>query len=99
MLYMFMRKRLRFIEDIDFEFVYALHNFIATVEGQANASKGDTMVLLDDSNSYWWLVRVVKDGSIGISLEVNTACLAMLNVIQVTFLLSTLKPRRKDWRG
>lgn len=23
------------------------------------------MVLLDDSNSYWWLVRVVKDGSIG----------------------------------
>lgn len=52
-------------EDIDFEFVYALHTFVATVEGQANASKGDTMVLLDDSNSYWWLVRVVKDGSIG----------------------------------
>ncbi|TQB75778.1 hypothetical protein MPDQ_001742 [Monascus purpureus] len=51
-------------EDIDFEFVYALHNFVATVEGQANAAKGDTMVLLDDSNSYWWLVRVVKDGSI-----------------------------------
>ena len=23
------------------------------------------MVLLDDSNSYWWLVRVVKDSSIG----------------------------------
>ena len=38
---------------------------MATVEGQANATKGDTMVLLDDSNSYWWLVRVVKDGSIG----------------------------------
>lgn len=53
------------IEDIDFEFVYALHTFIATVEGQANATKGDTMVLLDDSNSYWWLVRVVKDSSIG----------------------------------
>lgn len=52
-------------EDIDFEFVYALHTFVATVEGQANASKGDTMVLLDDSNSYWWLVRVVKDSSIG----------------------------------
>ena len=57
---------LREIEDIDFEFVYALHTFVATVEGQANATKGDTMVLLDDSNSYWWLVRVVKDGSIGI---------------------------------
>ncbi|TLS22713.1 uncharacterized protein PpBr36_06028 [Pyricularia pennisetigena] len=51
-------------EDIDFEFVYALHTFVATVEGQANATKGDTMVLLDDSNSYWWLVRVVKDSSI-----------------------------------
>jgi hypothetical protein len=56
---------LRETEDIDFEFVYALHTFVATVEGQANASKGDTMVLLDDSNSYWWLVRVVKDSSIG----------------------------------
>lgn len=56
---------LRETEDIGFEFVYALHTFVATVEGQANATKGDTMVLLDDSNSYWWLVRVVKDGSIG----------------------------------
>lgn len=56
---------LRDIEDIDFDFVYALHTFVATVEGQANATKGDTMVLLDDSNSYWWLVRVVKDNSIG----------------------------------
>ena len=56
---------LRESEDIDFEFVYALHTFVATVEGQANATKGDTMVLLDDSNSYWWLVRVVKDSSIG----------------------------------
>lgn len=54
------------LEDIDFEFVYALHTFVATVEGQANATKGDTMVLLDDSNSYWWLVRVVKDSSIGV---------------------------------
>ena len=56
---------LREAEDIDFEFVYALHTFVATVEGQANATKGDTMVLLDDTNSYWWLVRVVKDSSIG----------------------------------
>lgn len=56
---------LHVLEDIDFEFVYALHTFVATVEGQANATKGDTMVLLDDSNSYWWLVRVVKDSSIG----------------------------------
>lgn len=56
---------LQYPEDIDFEFVYALHTFVATVEGQANATKGDTMVLLDDSNSYWWLVRLVKDSSIG----------------------------------
>ena len=57
---------LRETEDISFEFVYALHTFVATVEGQANATKGDTMVLLDDSNSYWWLVKVVKDTSIGV---------------------------------
>jgi hypothetical protein len=62
---------LREIEDIDFEFVYALHTFVATVEGQANATKGDTMVLLDDSNSYWWLVRVVKDSSIGEPLQLS----------------------------
>ncbi|OJJ35300.1 hypothetical protein ASPWEDRAFT_504966 [Aspergillus wentii DTO 134E9] len=70
-------------EDIDFEFVYALHNFVATVEGQANAAKGDTMVLLDDSNSYWWLVRIVKDGSIGYlpaeHIETPTERLARLN--------------------
>ena len=64
---------LREIEDIDFEFVYALHTFVATVEGQANATKGDTMVLLDDSNSYWWLVRVVKDGSIGEPFKIRAA--------------------------
>ncbi|CAJ2507075.1 Uu.00g082610.m01.CDS01 [Anthostomella pinea] len=58
-------------EDIDFEFVYALHTFVATVEGQANATKGDTMVLLDDTNSYWWLVRVVKDSSIGMDYVVS----------------------------
>ncbi|MCJ1433299.1 hypothetical protein MMC27_002658 [Xylographa pallens] len=74
---------LREIEDISFEFVYALHTFVATVEGQANAGKGDTMVLLDDSNSYWWLVRVVKDGSIGYlpaeHIETPTERLARLN--------------------
>ncbi|KAI5806999.1 hypothetical protein EDC01DRAFT_9938 [Geopyxis carbonaria] len=52
-------------EDIDFQMVYALHTFTATVEGQANAAKGENMVLLDDSNSYWWLVRIVRDSSIG----------------------------------
>ncbi|OJD30691.1 sh3 domain protein [Diplodia corticola] len=74
---------LRETEDIDFEFVYALHTFVATVEGQANATKGDTMVLLDDSNSYWWLVRIVKDSSIGYlpaeHIETPTERLARLN--------------------
>jgi len=45
--------------------MYALHSFAATVEGQANATKGDMLVLLDDTNSYWWLVRIVKDHSVG----------------------------------
>ncbi|EGC47992.1 SH3 domain-containing protein [Histoplasma capsulatum var. duboisii H88] len=68
------------IEDIDFEFVYALHTFVATVEGQANATKGDTMVLLDDSNSYWWLVRVVKDGSIGWLITSVDSLMSLLTV-------------------
>ena len=42
------------------------------------------MVLLDDSNSYWWLVRVVKDSSIGtrrlLWRETNTLAYA----VQVT---------------
>jgi hypothetical protein len=70
---------LRETEDIDFEFVYALHTFVATVEGQANATKGDTMVLLDDSNSYWWLVRVVKDSSIGVCCNLRVR--SMLTVM------------------
>ncbi|KAI7687312.1 hypothetical protein KC353_g20334, partial [Hortaea werneckii] len=41
------------------------------------------MVLLDDSNSYWWLVRVVKDSSIGYlpaeHIETPTERLARLN--------------------
>jgi hypothetical protein len=52
-------------QDIDFDFMYALHSFAATVEGQANATKGDMLVLLDDSNSYWWLVRIVRDHTVG----------------------------------
>ncbi|BFZ64338.1 protein phosphatase regulator [Saitoella coloradoensis] len=51
--------------DIDFDYMYALHTFLPTVEGQAHSQKGDVLVLLDDSNSYWWLVRVVRDGSVG----------------------------------
>ncbi|POS82894.1 hypothetical protein EPUL_005016, partial [Erysiphe pulchra] len=87
-------------EDIDFEFVYALHTFIATIEGQANATKGDTMVLLDDSNSYWWLVRVVKDSSIGYlpaeHIETPTERLARLNKHRNVDLTSTMLGDQPD---
>jgi hypothetical protein len=54
-------------ESIDFNLVYSLHSFSATVEGQASVVKGDNLVLMDDSNSYWWLVpvRVLKTQEIG----------------------------------
>ncbi|KAG5363841.1 Tip elongation aberrant protein [Yarrowia sp. B02] len=52
-------------DEIDFDYVYAFKTFVATEKGQANAVKGDAMVLLNDSNSYWWLVRLVKDSSVG----------------------------------
>ncbi|CAO1626851.1 unnamed protein product [Sympodiomycopsis kandeliae] len=52
-------------ENIDFDLVYALHAFAATVEGQATVDKGNSLTLLDDSNSYWWLVRVLKTQEVG----------------------------------
>lgn len=84
-------------EDIDFEFVYALHTFVATVEGQANATKGDTMVLLDDSNSYWWLVRVVKDSSIG-AFRAWLSADHELTPPKVTSRQSTSKRQPSAWR-
>lgn len=41
------------------------HTFLATVEGQASVVKGDSLLLLDDVNSYWWLVRVLKTEDVG----------------------------------
>lgn len=52
-------------ENINFDLVYALHTFVATVDGQATVQKGDHLVLLDDSNSYWWLVRVMASQEVG----------------------------------
>ncbi|WVQ79371.1 hypothetical protein IAT38_001468 [Cryptococcus sp. DSM 104549] len=52
-------------DSIDFSLTYALHTFLATVEGQASVVKGDSLVLLDDANSYWWLVRVLKTEDVG----------------------------------
>lgn len=70
-------------ESIDFDLVYSLRNFVATTEGQANVHKGDTLFLMDDSNSYWWLVRVLKTGDIGYipaeNIETPIERLARLN--------------------
>ncbi|KZV82654.1 hypothetical protein EXIGLDRAFT_843529 [Exidia glandulosa HHB12029] len=52
-------------ESINFDLVYSLHSFAATVDGQANVFKGDSLVLMDDSNSYWWLVKVLKTQEVG----------------------------------
>lgn len=52
-------------ENINFDLVYALHTFVATVDGQATVQKGDHLMLLDDSNSYWWLVRVMASQEVG----------------------------------
>nr|CAG8593954.1 5381_t:CDS:10 [Entrophospora candida] len=51
-------------KDIDFDLVYAFHTFQAIVEGQASVEKRDPLTLLDDSNSYWWLVKVLRSEEI-----------------------------------
>ncbi|KAK9332902.1 hypothetical protein V1520DRAFT_303651 [Lipomyces starkeyi] len=69
--------------DIDLSLVYALHTFKATQNGHADAVKGDAMVLLDDSNEYWWLVRMIKDSTVGYlpaeKIETPSERLARLN--------------------
>jgi hypothetical protein len=52
--------------------IYALHTFVATLEGQISVLKGDSLLLLDDSNSYWWLVRCLKTDEIGFIPAENT---------------------------
>ena len=34
--------------------------FFASLDGQVCVLKGDSLELLDDSNSYWWLVKCSK---------------------------------------
>lgn len=63
-------------DNIDFDLVYALHTFVATVEGQASVVKGDALNLLEDTNIYWWLVEVLTTSEVGYipaeNIEVNT---------------------------
>lgn len=81
-------------ESIDFDLVYSLHSFAATVEGQANVVKGDSLFLMDDSNSYWWLVRVLKTQEVGYipaeNIETPFERLARLNKhrnVDVSFII------------
>ncbi|KAJ3073819.1 Talin-1 [Podochytrium sp. JEL0797] len=70
-------------EPIDQSCVYALHTFVANVEGQVCVLKGDSLKLLDDSNYYWWLVKCVKTEEIGYipaeNIETPSERLARLN--------------------
>lgn len=70
-------------EAIDFHLVYSLRKFVATTEGQANVKKGESMFLIDDTNSYWWLVRVLATQDIGYipaeNIETPIERLARLN--------------------
>ncbi|KAJ1567294.1 hypothetical protein HK405_006455 [Cladochytrium tenue] len=52
-------------ESIDYGLVYARHTFVANLEGQVCVLKGDALDMLDDSNSYWWLVKCIKTDEIG----------------------------------
>lgn len=87
-------------ESIDFDLVYALHSFAATVEGQANVVKGDSLFLMDDSNSYWWLVRVLKTQEVGYipaeNIETPFERLARLNKHRNIDLASATQVEMRD---
>ncbi|KAJ2820541.1 protein phosphatase regulator, partial [Coemansia sp. 'formosensis'] len=52
-------------EDVDFGHVYALFHFPQMVDGQVTVQEGEKLTLLDDSNSYWWLVQNLRDNQMG----------------------------------
>lgn len=62
------------------------HTYVSTSEGQASVVKGDSLVLLDDSNSYWWLVNVLKTEEVGYipaeNIETPFERLARLNKLR-----------------
>ncbi|KAJ3075060.1 hypothetical protein HDU98_009348 [Podochytrium sp. JEL0797] len=70
----------------DYALVYALHGFAASLEGQVCVLKGDPLALLDDANSYWWLVRCVKTDEVGYipaeNIETTSERVARLNKIR-----------------
>ena len=52
--------------DIDFSKVYAYHSFVSSQSGQVCVSKDEELVLLDDTNDYWWLVKCVRSDEVSI---------------------------------
>ncbi|KAJ2780363.1 protein phosphatase regulator [Coemansia javaensis] len=52
-------------EDVEDGFVYALFHFPQMVDGQITVEEGEKLTLLDDSNSYWWLVQSLRDNKMG----------------------------------
>ncbi|KAJ2801541.1 protein phosphatase regulator [Coemansia guatemalensis] len=52
-------------EDVDFNYVYALFHFLQMVDGQVTVDEGEKLTLLDDSNSYWWLVQKLNTNQMG----------------------------------
>ena len=52
-------------DPIDFDLFRCLHSFVATVDGQANVVKDDSLILIDDSINYWWLVKVLRTQEVG----------------------------------
>ncbi|KAG0304125.1 hypothetical protein BGZ98_005898 [Dissophora globulifera] len=84
-------------EDIDFNLVYAFHTFVATQEGQASVVRNDALMLLEDTNVYWWLVRVINTNVIGYipaeNIETPFERLARLN----THRNAALTARSPEW--
>ncbi|KAI9330536.1 hypothetical protein BDR26DRAFT_922515 [Obelidium mucronatum] len=70
-------------EPIDEYSVYAVQTFVKQEESQVSVVKGDALELLDDSNSYWWLIRCHKTEEIGYvpaeNIETPNERLARLN--------------------
>ncbi|CAI8499493.1 unnamed protein product [Pichia kudriavzevii] len=63
--------------------LYALYDFSGPDPSHLALAKNDSVLLLNDTDSYWWLVRRTDDGRIGFApaeiLETYTERLARLN--------------------
>lgn len=69
--------------ELDPNKLYALYDFSGPDSSQVELSKDDAVQLLNDSDSFWWLVRRTGDGTVGFApaeiLETYEERLARLN--------------------